>query len=97
MEPLVVALLVLFHSLSAGTPSAGCADTLRELTRHSAKITHAAPLVGTRLETATSAPAITPIPIERAVGAVAYVVEGPGNEVALLVCGLVSEEAPEPF
>ena len=91
----LILLLVLHHSLTVGTPASDCADALRRLTGNvfeRAAITHV-----TELDARLTRWVDREVDLVRiAGGGLAYTIQGPRNEVAIVVCAPQAPTPPAP-
>lgn len=88
-------LVVLYQSLTLGSVPTDCAAALRALTGNPferAAITHVTQFELRGVRTFAEPERIVPA----ASTGLAYTVQGPRNEVGILVCGPAAEEAPAP-
>jgi hypothetical protein len=91
-------LLVIHHSLSLGLGAIPdeCADALRSLTGNvfeRTAITHVS-TIDFAVARTLAEPELAPVP--RAAAGLAYTVQGPRNEVAIVVCAPAVESPPAP-
>jgi hypothetical protein len=92
---LVLLLLVLHQSLTMGSVPTDCAAALRALTAspfERAAITHVTQVELREVRAFAEPERIVPL----APTGIAYTVQGPRNEVAILVCGPASDAPPAP-
>lgn len=84
MNELIV-LVVAFLSLSSGhgPSSTNCAETLGQLLSAKAKIKHVGLMGAEQASAAVAATDVSPVPLR----GVAYTLEGPKEEFAIVVCG----------